>query len=33
MSQVLGEEGSAFAIKMSVAAALGMLIGIQREFG
>ena len=33
MSQVLGEKGSVFAIKMSVAAALGMLIGIQREFG
>ena len=32
-SQVLGEKGSVFAIKMSVAAALGMLIGIQREFG
>lgn len=33
MSDVLGEKGSAFAVKMSVAAVLGMFIGIQREFG
>ena len=33
MSQVLGEKGLTFAIKMCVAAALGMFIGIQREFG
>lgn len=33
MTQVLGEQGAAFAVKMVVAAALGMFIGIQREFG